>query len=106
MKTFDLNETEATVIESMRVNGASKRKRLLTRDVQIAVAPTYFAEPQHTICEVLKNRIVDNGFIAPDLSQVGSSDQGSANFDLCGCYLTITWYLMQSGNYEIIAYVS
>ena len=106
-KTFDLSEIEADLILNFRNNMRHKRKRILMKEVSVAVAPTYFADPQDTICQVLTNRINANGFTAPNFSSVGASNDSSANYDLGqDCYLTVTWYKMPSGKFEIIAYVS
>lgn len=109
MKTtpFDLTQIEADLILNFRNNKRIIRKRKLMRDVSVAVAPNYFASPQDSICEVLKNRIQDNGFLIPDFSSVATCNDGFANYDLGqDCYLHVTWYKMTSGNFEIVAYVS
>lgn len=38
--------------------------------------------------------------------EVGRTSEGRLNIDIGGAYLTLTWYQMQSGKFEIVSYAS
>jgi hypothetical protein len=103
---IELTERETSFILSLRAYTLARRKAAASKEVGLAVAPNYFANPQDSVCEVINCRLIANGFNAQDFCDVGSSESGNRAFDCNGCHLSLSWHRMQSGNFEIVAYIS
>jgi hypothetical protein len=83
-------------------------KRRINKELH--ALPTYFPEiPLDVIFYIVRyhsGRVVQED--GTDWSGLLCGDDGSANFQIAGYrfWLYLTWHKMQSGNYEIVAYVS
>ena len=110
---YELTPEEMAIIDTFREGKTAQRRRKAMDEIAEICAPNYWhPENLRVGCyERIWLSLVRHGFNPPSFDRimmetVCSGNEGRINYDCAGCYLAITWYLMPSSNWEIVAYIS
>lgn len=90
----------------LKANSLNNRRKALKEYVENA-NPTGGQGTLKSLLHGINCTIEKYCFDTQDFSLVGKTERGTSNFNLGeDTFLCISWYRMQSGNFEIVAYTS